>query len=207
MNQAIAMELDTLLDKDGLPSSSAWEKAQPAIFCSDWRGQNPEPQLETRARLLWSQEYVFVQFLCRYRELYVYEECNCRRDELWDRDVAEIFIRPPEDKLRHYREFEISPNGNWLDLDIDHGTKRILFCDLKSRVTVNVDKRVWIAEMALPIPCLTTSFDPRDIWRLNLFRIEGCEPNRFYSAWQPTNTPKANFHVPEVFGELHFNTR
>jgi alpha-galactosidase len=207
MSQVIALELETPLDKEGLPTPSAWEKAQPAVYCADWRGKNPKPQLETQARILWSHEHVFVQFLCRYRELYVYSESNCRRDELWDRDVAEIFIRPPEDKLRHYREFEISPNGNWLDLDIDHGEKRILFCDIKSRATVDADIRVWIAEMAIPFSCLTTAFDPGDVWKLNLFRIEGRKPNRFYSAWQPTDTPKANFHVPEVFGELHFKSR
>jgi alpha-galactosidase len=207
MNQLFAMELDTPLDGKGLPVKSAWEKALPVVYCSDWRGQNSDSQLETRARMLWSQEFVFIQFLCRYRELYVYDEGNCRRDELWDRDVAEIFIRPPEDKLRHYREFEISPNGNWLDLDIDHGEKRILYCNMKSRVTVDSDKRVWNAEMAIPVHCLTSAFDPRAVWRINLFRIEGREPGRFYSSWQPTNTPKANFHVPEVFGELHFQTR
>ena len=206
MTQIIAVEMETPLDSEGLPISSAWEKAPPTVFCADWRGQNSTPSLETQARMLWSRKYLFIQFFCRYRELYVYDECNCRRDELWDRDVAEIFIQPPEEKLRHYREFEISPNGSWLDLDIDHGKKRILFCDLKSRVAVDSDRLIWNAEMAFPVSCLTTAFNPHDVWRLNLFRIEGREPNRFYSAWQPTNTPKPNFHVPEVFGELRFQT-
>jgi alpha-galactosidase len=206
MNPLVALELDTALDKQGLPIPSAWEKAQPVAYSSDWRGQNSDPLLETRARMLWSHECIYIQFLCRYRELYVYEECNCRRDELWDRDVAEIFIRPSEEKVRHYREFEISPNGNWLDLDIDHSEKRILYCDLKSRVTLHPDKHIWNAELAIPISSLTAAFDPHSVWRLNLFRIEGREPNRFYSSWQPTNTPKPNFHVPEAFGELRFQT-
>jgi hypothetical protein len=79
-----------------------------------------------------------------------------------------------------------------------------LFCDLRSRTTCGA-QGIWIAELAIPMSCFTKEFDPEQIWRLNLFRIEGREPNRFYSAWQPTNTPRPNFHVPELFGELQFS--
>jgi alpha-galactosidase len=207
MNRVIASKLDTSLDKDGQPSPSAWDKAAPVVYCSDWRGENPDAQRETQVRVLWSHEFLFFRFLCRYRQLYVYEGGNSRRDRLWMRDVAEVFIRPPERDLRRYLEFEISPNGDWLDLDIAPGEKSVLFCDLKSRVIVDSAACTWSAELALPIDCLTAAFDPNDVWSINLFRIEGSEPNRFYSAWQPTHTPKPNFHIPEAFGELHFNTR
>jgi hypothetical protein len=52
--------------------------------------------------------------------------------------------------------------------------------------------------------CLTTGFVPEKTWHLNLFRIEGQEPERFYSSWRPTHTLLPNFHVPEQFGELRF---
>ena len=204
MNQIIASKLDRLLSNDGLPPASAWEKASPVMFCSDWRGEHPDSQRETQVRLLWSHEFLFLRFICRYREIYVYEGGNSRRDKLWEKDVAEAFIRPPQNDLRHYLEFEISPNGDWLDLDIAPGEKTILFCDMKSRVTIDSHASAWSAELAIPINCLTSTFSPDDIWNVNLFRIEGAEPSRFYSAWLPTNTPQPNFHVPEAFGELQF---
>jgi hypothetical protein len=75
-------------------------------------------------------------------------------------------------------------------------------------VVCNADK--WIAELAIPMDSLmdslTSEFNPDEIWRLNLFRIEGREPERFYSAWRPTFTLKPNFHVPERFGELTFTS-
>jgi alpha-galactosidase len=123
---------------------------------------------------------------------------------LWERDVAEVFIRPGSDDPRHYKEFEISPNGDWLDLDINKGEKSFLLCDLRSRVAVDHGSRTWTAEMAIPFNSLTGSFDPDEVWRLNLFRIEGPEPNRFYSAWRATCTSRPNFHVSDAFGELHF---
>ncbi|MDM7997510.1 MAG: carbohydrate-binding family 9-like protein [Acidobacteriota bacterium] len=204
MSRITASEFTGPLNEELLPTAAAWEKAEPVIYSADWRGESPDPQRETQARLLWSREFLYIQFRCRYRELCVYAGNNGRRDRLWERDVAEIFIRPPGHALRHYFEFEISPNGDWLDLEIEPGKKTIVFCSLQSRVRVDAEARIWTAEMAIPIDCLTTRFRPDAVWSLNLFRIEGCEPDRFYSAWQPTFTPQPNFHVPEVFGELHF---
>ena len=207
MNRVIAVKLEKTSGEGALPNHSAWGKAPPVSFCSDWRGENADPQRETEVRLLWSSERLFIRFCCRYREVYVYEGSNARRDKLWLRDVAEAFIRRGSNESRHYLEFEVSPNGDWLDLDISQGEKSHLFCDLKSRVVMDPDAGIWTAELAIPVNCLTTALDPNEIWRLNLFRIEGREPNRFYSAWQPTHTPKPNFHVPEFFGELHFTEK
>jgi alpha-galactosidase len=204
--RAVAARLLNRPDSEGLPQSAEWEKAQPVIFSGDWRGQHPDPLRDTEVRLLWSPEYLFLRFRARYREIHVFPESKTRRDQLWLRDVVEAFIRPDTDELRHYREFEICPNGNWLDLDIDHGRKSDLGCDLKSRVTVDAYAHFWTAVVAIPMSCLVRQLDPRAIWRINFFRVEGSEPDRFYSAWRPTNTAQPNFHVPEVFGELRFLT-
>jgi hypothetical protein len=207
VNHITAIKTEAPLAGTGLPDLSAWEKATPVAFCTDWCGEHADPQRETRARFLWSDDYLFVRFLCRYRRICVFDGGNARRDELWLRDVAELFIRPGCDDPGHYKEFEISPNGYWLDLDIDHGQKSILYCDLRSRVFIDEDAFTWSAELAIPLGCLTAAFHPDEVWRLNLFRIEGPEPGRFYSAWHPTFTSIPNFHVPEHFGELHFTGR
>jgi hypothetical protein len=201
---AIAARLGEHLDNE-FPPPESWKAAQPIVFCTDWQGKNADPQRETEVRLLWSCEYLFIRFRARYREIYVYPGGNSRRDQLWLRDVAEVFIRPPSEPLRHYYEFEISPNGDWLDLDISEGTKSSLMCKLKSRVVVDTQKYIWMAELAIPMDCFTPKFNPDKDWRLNFFRVEGTEPDRFYSAWRPTCTPRPNFHVPELFGVLHFS--
>jgi alpha-galactosidase len=192
------------LDDEGLPEPSAWAAASPVAFCADWRGEHPDPDRETQVRLLWTGEALFVRFQCRYRDIHTYEGAGRRRDRLWLKDVAEIFIRPGREDPRRYKEFEISPNGDFLDLDISPGRRSILFCDLHRRVAVESAAPVWTAELAIPMDCLAPGFDPGETWRLNLFRIEGKEPDRFYSAWCATHTPQPNFHVPECFGELRF---
>jgi alpha-galactosidase len=204
MTRIIAVQLKNPPREGFLPDPSAWEKALPIAFCSNWRGERPDPMRETQVRLLWSNEYLFIRFHCRYRTMYVYEDKLGRRDKLWLKDVAEVFIQPSAHDPRHYREFEISPNGDWLDLDIDHGKRSILYWDLTTRVSIDPGSSVWTAELALQLGKMVRAFDPNEIWRLNLFRIEGWGPDRFYSSWLPTHTPRPNFHVPECFGTLQF---
>jgi len=205
--QIVAAKLVIPLDQEGLPQAEAWEAAQPVTFCADWQGKNADPLRQTEVRVLWSQSFLFIRFRASYREIYVYPGGKSRRDQLWLRDVAEVFIRPGTDEPRHYKEFEISPNGDWLDLDINSGRKSDLQCELKSRVVTDAKSGIWIAEMAIPVRCLAREFDTGEVWRLNFFRVEGPEPNRFYSSWQPTNTPQPNFHVPAVFGKLRFSEK
>lgn len=40
-------------------------------------------------------------------------------NELWNWDVAEVFISSDFNDIKHYQEFEVSPQGEWIDLDID----------------------------------------------------------------------------------------
>ncbi len=75
---------------------------------------------------------------------------------------------------------------------------------MRSSVKLDESKREWIAELAIPMSALVPRFDPAQPWRVNFFRCEGIDPNRFYSSWQPTGTPEPQFHVPEKFGTLRF---
>ena len=60
---------------------------------------------------------------------------NGRRDELWDRDVAEVFLQPDRFGEKYYKEFEVSPNGQWLDLDITPQGLRHITSGMRSSVT------------------------------------------------------------------------
>lgn len=189
-----------------------WAKASPVAFCADWQGHNPDPARQTEVSALWTPGRLYLRFVCRYRELFVFEDSNPngRRDRLWERDVAEAFLQPDPSRALYYTEFEVSPNGKWIDLDI--GPRNISLNedprDLQSGMTRSVwldeGRRIWSAELAIPMRSLTEHFDPAMTWRANFFRVEGTREPRFYSAWQPTKTAQPDFHVPEVFGYLRF---
>lgn len=188
----------------GYPSENDWRATDAVTFCSDWKGSQQDAERATQVRLIWSPRMLFVRFIVHYRELYTYAPSNARMNKMWQRDVAEMFIQSPTDAPHSYKEFEISPNGNWIDLSIGTGISTELHCSLTTHAVIDSNKKIWTGDVAIPMPCLTANFDPRSPWRVNFFRIEGRDPDRFYSAWRPTNTAQPNFHVPEAFGTLRF---
>jgi alpha-galactosidase len=185
-----------------------WQRGNPIAFCADWQGQNADPSRETQVRALWSEQTLYLRFECRYRDLFVFadSEPDGRRDQLWDRDVAEAFLQPDPAQESYYREFEVSPNGMWIDLDIFPGGRSDLKSGMRSSVILDEQAKTWSAEMAIPMRALTQSFDPAKVWRANFYRVEGKQEPRAYLAWQPTHTPQPNFHVPAKFGFLRFST-
>ena len=204
--KAAAVRMMERCDAEGFPSPASWERALPLRFNTDWQGKNADPERETEVQLLWTPEILFLRFRAKYRAITVFpdSEPNGRRDQLWDRDVAEAFLQPDRSNLRRYKEFEVSPNGLWIDLDIAPGEKHDLKSGLKRRVILDKARKSWTAELAIPMKCLISRFDPAVVWRVNFYRVEGAKEPRFYSAWQPTGTAVPNFHVPEAFGELVF---
>jgi len=96
-------------------------------FQADWQGKNADPERETEVRLLWDAGGALSAIPAKYRVITVFADAepNGRRDQLWDRDVAEVFLQPNELDRRRYKEFEISPNGMWIDLDIAPGENTI----------------------------------------------------------------------------------
>jgi len=205
-NTALAAPLKGTLDAAGFPSARAWRNAKLILFDADWQAKNADPHCQTEVRLLWSSEFLYLKFVARYRLITVFDDAdsNGRRNKLWDRDVAEVFLQPDPAQPRRYKEFEVSPNGFWIDLEIVNGGLQHIKSGLQRRVSIDKSKKSWTAELAIPMKSLTQHFDPASVWRVNFSRVEGPTEPRFYSSWQPTNTPQPNFHVPERFGFLKF---
>jgi alpha-galactosidase len=203
---ATAVRLAGATDAQGFPVEPAWETAPAIRFSADWQGRNADPERETEVRALWTPETLYLRFDARYRIITVFSDAhvNGRRDQLWDRDVCEVFLQPDPKELRRYKEFEVAPNGFWIDLDIGPGAKHDLQSGLRRRVTMDETNKRWRALLAVPTKSLVDRFDPSVEWRVNFYRVEGKAEPRFYSAWQPTRTPQPNFHVPEAFGRLVF---
>ena len=208
-DEITAVRVDREIALDAAHPAAEWERATPVVFSADWQGNNADPGRQTKVRALWTSATLYLRFECRYRELFVFSDsdANGRRDQLWDRDVAEAFLQPDPSRERYYREFEVSPNGMWIDLDIFPGGRS----DQKSGMTrsVHLDEKshTWAAELAIPMRSLTEHFDPNAVWRANFFRVEGLREPRHYLAWQATHSPQPNFHVPSAFGKMRFAGR
>lgn len=187
------------LAADGFPLMSVWGDAPCSYFRHDWRGRTLSGPQSTRVQMLRGADRLYLRFICRYGELTVFEREGSTTDiyPLWERDVVEVFLQRPERAgLKSYREVEVAPNGQLLELQIEASGKKRVLGESRARVHLDKTQRVWTAELSVPMN------GPDEGWRLNLFRVEGRGETRSYSAWSPTHTDTPDFHVPAAFGRL-----
>src|SRR5262245_6438008 len=103
------------------PRSTIWQKASTALIVKDCIRILDYPDLKTEVRGFWTDTHLYLLFTCPYRSLNLFlpAQPGRDRDKLWDRDVVEMFLGDDWEHIRHYREFEIAPTGDWVDLAID----------------------------------------------------------------------------------------
>ncbi len=197
---------------DGDLKKPAWREVQWATFDHDMSGRHTYPQSETRVAGLWTAAYVYFAFRCKYTTLNVYtgEDPAKERWELWNRDVAEVFINPRPARINHYYEFEVAPNNQWIDLEIDKDKDPFNDAAWDSRfehaTQVDAKDRVWTAEMRIPVKAMgVESVRVGAEWRVNFYRADGTgdDTQRRFLAW--STIPQGHtFHVPSRFGVIRF---
>lgn len=187
---------------DGFPSAVQWADAPTSYFAHDWQGRPLATPQSTRVQLLCGADRLYLRFICRYDELSTWEREGSATAlwPLWERDVVEVFLQPHQRVgLKSYREVEVSPNGQLLEIAVEASGKRRVLGDSRVRTRVDARHKVWTAELAVNMPATGSTGDG---WRLNLFRVEGQGARRVYSSWSPTFTEHPDFHVPAAFGRL-----
>ena len=137
-----------------------------------------------------------------------------RDDNLYENDVAELFLDPEGDGKWYY-EFEVSPRGVIFDALFPSHRKNLP----QSRqwnapnmiAAAKISEGQWQAEMKIPFSDLSKTSEPPKVgtkWRMNLYRIDQPEPQTTrkkhgdYSAW--TAPLIGDFHALERFGTLEF---
>lgn len=188
------------------PASAFWKNAPAVVATGDQMGREV-PGHRTDIRSRWTDQNLYLLFICPYEELYPKPDpvTDKETNKLWNWDVAEAFIGSDFKNIKRYKEFEVSPQGEWVDLDIDREhplPEGGWLWNSGFRVKTRVDReaKVWYAEMQIP----WKSIDPREPragneLRINFYRAQGPPPRKMI-AWRPTHS--ATFHVPESFGTL-----
>lgn len=187
-----------------------WDAADEVVVTNYWSGEAAPVGRRFAARMLWSGTALYVRFAAAHTEpLIASDKPNIATKTLkvWDRDVCEIFIAPDKTEPRKYFEFEVAPNGEWVDLAIDLTSgKRETDWDYQSGMEAAASIGKDMIVMAIKVEWKALGRTPKsgDVWLGNLFRCVGKDPTRGYLAWRPTLTKEPAFHVPEKFGEFKF---
>ena len=190
------------------PNADAWKGIKGV-----WAERGPlgdlTPGHKTEIRTRWTDKNLYVLFVCAYEKLYLKPAPTTKTEtnKLWEWDVAEVFLGTDFNDIKHYTEFQVSPQGEWVDLDIDRKPNppnhnwewNAAGFEVKARI--NEKAKIWYGEMRIPL----AQVDARPAkagneMRVNFYRLQGPPPDRNYISWQPTGAK--NYHVPEAFGRL-----
>jgi hypothetical protein len=189
------------------PNSKAWKGVKGVFADKGPRGESA-PNHRTEIRSRWTEGNLYFLFICPYEKLHLKPDpvTNADTNHLWDWDVAEVFLGSDFQHIRRYKEFEVSPQGEWVDLDIDrdfvqadNGIK--WNSGFKSKARIDAEKKIWYAEMQIPFAAIDKRRPAEGLdFRINLYRCQGPTEGRTFIAWQPTG--QKTFHVPEAFGRM-----
>lgn len=192
---------------DGTLDDAAWESASVArieygIFQGD-----AHPGLSTAARVLCSEEYLYIGYTAPFQKLTTFEPARepgtPDRLGLWDRDVVEAFIGTDPENEKHYTEFQVAPTGEVLDLILDLPERDFEWSSgFEAKVKVDEEAGLWSTEMRIPLEALSKRKPEagETVWRINLYRHSAAEGA--FLGWGPTASKTA--HRPERFGYLVF---
>jgi hypothetical protein len=197
---------------DTNPASTFWSQTVPIYADRDKNG-HVLPRYRTEIRSRWTAKNLYFLFSCPYEELFLRPNpsATTETNKLWNWDVAEVFIGLDFNNIRHYKEFELSPQGEWLDLDIDltkphHEEGWTWNSGFQVAARIDEQSKIWYGTMKIPWTALDGI--PASVGktlRVNFFRSQGPLSNRKEIAWQPTMSE--TFHVPERFGLLRLVAR
>ncbi len=191
----------------GQLSSDFWRSAEWQSILRQWDGQPIPSRWETAFASRWTGQFLYFAFRSHYDVLTCTDRPSTasKTPTLWEKeDVVEIFLAPDQNHLTQYKEFEVSPSSQWIDIDLDwsSGSKDFEWeSGMESRTLIDRIGKRWEAEFRVPLRSfLPTSLSAGSAVRLNAYRVE--LKSQLYLAWSPTFTAEPNFHVPSKFGRM-----
>ena len=199
---------------DGVLAESSWQAATPvSAFLFPWPKEGEKEP--TDAWMVWDDDNLYVAFVAH--DKHISSVLTNRDDPVSNDDCVEVFIAPDPDAVENYQNYEMNVLGTLLDR-FSVPEDSIGWKSEGVQIGIVVDGTVndesdedvlWTTEVAIPFANfegVAKSVPPADgdTWRLNLYRIGGAV-NPQYSVWSDTQTPTANYHVPERFGVVQFS--
>ncbi len=190
---------------DGKADEAAWSAAPTSSRFVSAEGGPPLSE-ETRARLLYDDQYLYV--FIEAADSDVYSPYTGHDDSLWKADVVELFIDADRNRSG-YVELQVNPNNAqfdaWFPVGRGQRSDVLWSADMKSAVKISgtANERSdhdagWDVELAIPLAAvrgragdeMKLAIPPAigDSWALNIVRVEGAKPGAdrvAAAAWSP----------------------
>lgn len=194
---------DFLLTAD--PAAEPWKGIPGAVIETGLTGQ-PIPNHRTEIRSRWTNRNLYLLFICHYETLNLHPNPDTTKetDKLWLWDVVEAQIGSDLERINLYKEFQVSPQGEWVDADIDRNNWNVerqlqWNSGFKVKARIDSEQNIWYGEMQIPMYQIAPRRPTRGTeMRANFIRSQS-RPRKVI-AWRPTKSRE--WHAPEVFGQL-----
>jgi hypothetical protein len=201
--ESVQAQQDVSLTLD--PAAKFWSASSRIFMDKDPHG-NILPRYRTEVRTRWTAKNLYFLFVCPYEQLNLKPSPDTQREtnQLWNWDVAEVFLGSDFQDVQRYKEFEISPQGEWIDLDINlhkphHEEGWTWNSGFEVMARINPATHIWYGAMRIPWSVIDSR--PAAVGstlRINLFRSQGPPSRSHEVTWQPPMSD--TFHTPERFG-------
>jgi hypothetical protein len=174
----------------------------------------PAPDtIATEARVDFTERAVIAMFRGRFQTLRIAKDLPVELDtgkspQLWvHSDVYEFFIGPNSCANGRYKEFQVAPDGRFLDIHINQpdGMWDPQWCSgMQCRSFVDDVKKLWMAVIRIPWNSFGVNHRFDNEWNANLYRASGAYHGDELLAWSPTGYGEHAFHRFEHFGRILF---
>ena len=203
--ESVSVEHDVELNTD--PASSFWHDAHPVYASVDGTGHDVAG-LRTEVLSRWTAENIYFLFVCPFKHLYVRPTPDAQHEtyELWNWNVAEVFIGTDFNDIKRYKEFEVSPQNEWIDLDVNlhnphHEEGWVWNSGFQHIARIDRAKHIWYVAMKIPFRTLGVNAPAAGAnFRANVYRTDGPPDDPKEVMWQ--SVMGKTFHAPERFGLL-----
>jgi hypothetical protein len=212
------------LKVDGKLEEAAWKAAPTTGVFVDTMTGGTAP-IKTEAKMLWDDQNLYFAF--ENTDSDVWAGLNKRDDKLWTQEAVEVMI-DADGNGKTYVELQVAPNGTLFDTYLPErrryedalDPKRKPFdWNSKTKAAVKVDGTLnkrddqdkgWTVEIAVPLADVNglaksaVKVPPvlGDMWRVNLYRMDGEKKDQRFAAWSPPMEP--DFHALGRFGQVVF---
>ncbi len=189
-----------------------------AVRLENYMGERPSHFPDTRVKLLYDEDNIYVIF--NVNDRYVKAVEKKINGKVWQDSCVEFFFSPGPDTLRGYFNLEVNCKGVFLfeyhtggtkgfvseedykKIRISHSLKR----DAEEEIDENLE---WQIECSIPFSILKNYMKvdnpgPGVSWRANFYKIADKTSHPHWLTWAPIDYPKPRFHLPEFFGRLDF---
>ncbi len=213
---------------DGNLNEASWQNAADTTVFTLWDGSPAPESLQTVARMLWDDQYLYIAFSAKDPD--VYATYTLRDARLWEQDNFEVFVTVPG--TTGYVEAEGSPQGTIWDGVFTNvfqgpgGSYNMAALQVAARVSGTLNNSSdqdsgFTGEMRLPFADIYQGIPggrPTNgtQLRMNLNRINwntpttqggpGAAGSDTYYAWSPVPGTSVSFHRPDKFGTVTFST-